>query len=99
MPQRNVTITQRQDDFVQAVLKSGHYGNVSEVFRAGLRLLEREQLELGIKSRIYHRELDKGRESLESGDYIAFDNADELEEWGDKTRKEMYDRWKAENAE
>ena len=43
MPQRNVTITEHQNEFVEAVLASGQYGNVSEVFRTALRLLEREE--------------------------------------------------------
>ncbi len=37
-----ISITPEQDRFVAAKITSGSYQTVSEVFRAGLRLLERE---------------------------------------------------------
>ena len=43
MPQRNINITQQQDQFIRDILDAGRFANVSEVFRAGLRLLEREE--------------------------------------------------------
>jgi antitoxin ParD1/3/4 len=38
-----ISITPEQDRFVAAQIASGRYQTVSEVFRAGLRLLEREE--------------------------------------------------------
>ncbi len=38
-----ISITPEQDRFVAAQITSGRYQTVSEVFRAGLRLLEREE--------------------------------------------------------
>lgn len=36
----NVNLTPHYEDFVQEAVSSGRYGNVSEVVRAALRLLE-----------------------------------------------------------
>jgi antitoxin ParD1/3/4 len=78
MPQRNVTITEHQDKFVKAVLKSGQYGNVSEVFRAGLRLLEREEQARLIEQEIIQRNIEKGIIDIREGRYTPIDTSDEL---------------------
>lgn len=43
MPTRNINLTEHWNQFVEAAVHAGHYQNASEVIRAGLRLLEREQ--------------------------------------------------------
>jgi antitoxin ParD1/3/4 len=43
MPTRNVNLTDELDRFVAKKVKSGRYKNASEVVRAGLRTLEREE--------------------------------------------------------
>lgn len=43
---KTVALTERDDRFIADQIASGEYGNVSEVVRAGLRLLEQEQLRL-----------------------------------------------------
>ena len=43
MPTRNVNLTDELDRFVATKVKSGRYENASEVVRAGLRTLEREE--------------------------------------------------------
>ena len=47
MPTRNVVLTDSQTELVDALVASGRYQNASEALRAGLRLLEREEMELG----------------------------------------------------
>jgi putative addiction module CopG family antidote len=42
MPTRNVNLTDELDHFVLAKVESGRYENASEVVRAALRTLERE---------------------------------------------------------
>lgn len=44
---RNVVLTETQSDLVDRLIASGRYQNASEALRAGLRLLEREEAELG----------------------------------------------------
>jgi antitoxin ParD1/3/4 len=46
MPTRNVNLTEELDRFVAVKVKDGRYENASEVVRAGLRALEREDQEM-----------------------------------------------------
>lgn len=45
MPTRNVDLTPQLDDFVASKVEAGLYADASEVMRAALRLLEREERE------------------------------------------------------
>jgi antitoxin ParD1/3/4 len=46
MPTRNVVLSPRQHELVDALVQSGRYQNASEVLREGLRLIEeRERVE------------------------------------------------------
>lgn len=47
MATRNVVLTDNQSALVDRLVASGRYQNASEALRAGLRLLEREEAELG----------------------------------------------------
>ncbi|WP_333826840.1 type II toxin-antitoxin system ParD family antitoxin [Pararhodobacter sp.] len=47
MVTRNVVLTDAQSELVDRLVTSGRYQNASEALRAGLRLLEREETELG----------------------------------------------------
>jgi len=45
MPTRNVNLTEELDRFVASKIQDGRYENASEVVRAALRTLEREEQE------------------------------------------------------
>lgn len=47
MPTRNVVLTDSQTDLIERLIADGRYQNASEALRAGLRLLEREEVEMG----------------------------------------------------
>ncbi len=88
MPQRNVTITPQQDEFVKSALESGRYGNVNEVVRAGLRLLEQVEQEMQIREELFHRELDKGVEAIKKGDYTEINSFKELGDFFEELKEE-----------
>lgn len=88
MPQRNVTITPYQERFIEAALQSGQFGNTSEVFRAALRLLEREQQQRIIEKEIMNQKIDRGIEAYKAGDYTEVNNQDELDAFFEDMRKE-----------
>ncbi|PII38620.1 addiction module antitoxin [Sinorhizobium meliloti CCBAU 01290] len=46
MATRNVVLTDAQSALLERLVASGRYQNASDVLRAGLRLLEREEAEL-----------------------------------------------------
>jgi antitoxin ParD1/3/4 len=60
MPTRNVNLTDELDRFVLAKVKSGRYENASEVVRAALRKLEREEQEHEAKLAALRMAIDEG---------------------------------------
>ncbi|MGA2278098.1 MAG: type II toxin-antitoxin system ParD family antitoxin [Terracidiphilus sp.] len=61
MPTRNVNLTQELDSFVLARVESGRFENASEVVRAALRTLEREE-------RVFEAKLEALRSAIDEGD-------------------------------
>ncbi len=61
MPTRNVNLTQELDSFVLARVESGRFENASEVVRAALRILERDE-------RLYEAKLEALRAAVDEGD-------------------------------
>lgn len=60
MPTRNVNLTQELDNFITAKIENGRYENASEVVRAALRNLEREEKEYDAKFAALLQALDEG---------------------------------------
>lgn len=60
MPTRNVNLTPELDSFIAAKIESGRYENASEVVRAGLRGLEREEKEYDAKMVALTRAIEEG---------------------------------------
>lgn len=65
MVTRNVVLTDRQDELVQALVASGRYQNASEAMRAGLRLLEQEEAQMAD----LRQGLVEGLEQAKRGDF------------------------------
>jgi antitoxin ParD1/3/4 len=63
MPTRNVNLTDELDRFVLAKVESGRYENASEVVRAALRTLEREEQEYEAKLAALRTAIDEGDSS------------------------------------
>jgi antitoxin ParD1/3/4 len=60
MPTRNVNLTPELDAFITAKVASGRYENASEVVRAALRELEREENEYNAKMAALTQALEEG---------------------------------------
>jgi len=60
MPTRNVNLTDELDRFVLKKVKSGRYDNASEVVRAALRTLEREEKQYEAKLAALRAAIDEG---------------------------------------
>jgi antitoxin ParD1/3/4 len=72
MPTRNVNLTPELDQFIAAKIESGRYDNASEVVRAALRHLEREEQEYETKMAALIKALDDGLASgTAEGDVFA----------------------------
>jgi antitoxin ParD1/3/4 len=72
MPTRNVNLTDELDRFVLKKVKSGRYENASEVVRAALRNLEREEQQYEAKLSALRTAIDEGDASgVAKGDVFA----------------------------
>lgn len=72
MPTRNVSLTPELDRFVAKRIRKGAYENASEVVRAGLRSLEREEREFEAKLAALRAAVDAGDSSEQTrGDSFA----------------------------
>ena len=60
MPTRNVNLTDELDRFLLTKVKSGRYENASEVVRAALRTLEREEQQYEAKLAALRAAIDEG---------------------------------------
>ena len=60
MPTRNVNLTDELDSFVLEKIESGRYDNASEVVRAALRILEREERQFEAKLAALRTAIDEG---------------------------------------
>jgi antitoxin ParD1/3/4 len=60
MPTRNVNLTEELDRFVLTKVESGRYENASEVVRAALRTLEREEQQYEAKLAGLRSAIDEG---------------------------------------
>jgi antitoxin ParD1/3/4 len=63
VPTRNVNLTEELDRFVARKVKTGRYENASEVVRAGLRTLEREERQYEAKVAALRAAIDEGEAS------------------------------------
>lgn len=60
---KTISLSPRDEDFINAQIEAGEFNNSSEVFRAGLRLLEQEQLKL----RALRRAIAEGEADVAAG--------------------------------
>lgn len=72
MPTRNVNLTDELDRFVREKVDSGRYENASEVVRAALRSLEREE-------QYYTTKLAALRTAIDAGDNSGVAEGDPFE--------------------
>jgi antitoxin ParD1/3/4 len=72
MPTRNVNLTDELDSYVSEKIESGRYENASEVVRAALRTLEREERQFEAKLVALRAAIDEGDASgVVEGDSFA----------------------------
>ncbi len=72
MPTRNVNLTRELDRFVLQKVRSGRYENASEVVRAALRTLEREEQQYQVKLSALRAAINEGLASgIAAGNVFA----------------------------
>jgi antitoxin ParD1/3/4 len=67
----SIIISDQLGDFIESRVSSGRYGSASEVVRAGLRLLEAEEIRLELlRSALEEGEASGAAESFDFDDFI-----------------------------
>ena len=79
MATRNVVLTDRQEELIEALVESGRYQNASEVLREGLRLIEQREAEDAAKLKAMREAAAVGWAAYEAGDYREFENVEALQ--------------------
>ena len=77
MPTRNVVLTERQEELLETLVKSGRYQNASEVLRDGLRLVEQREAEDAGKLKALRAATRAGVGAFDRGDFKEFGNIEE----------------------
>jgi antitoxin ParD1/3/4 len=79
MATRNVVLTERQEELLETLVKSGRYQNASEVLRDGLRLVEQREAEDAGKLKALRAAARTGVGALDRGEFREFGTIEELQ--------------------
>ena len=71
---KSIVVGTHFEAFIDEQISSGRFNNASEVVRAALRLLERDEMKLAELRRL----IDAGDRQIAEGDYVDFSTADDL---------------------
>lgn len=71
---KTISLTSKDEQFISAQVETGEYGNASEVVRAGLRLLEQEQLRLAA----LRQAIEAGEAAHARGDFKTYTEPGQL---------------------
>ena len=81
MPTRNVVLTERQEELIETLVKSGRYQNASEVLRDGLRLVEQREAEDKVKLKALRAAARVGVAALDRGEFKEFGTIEDLQSY------------------
>lgn len=78
MATRNVVLTERQDELIDALVETGRYQNASEVLREGLRLIEQREAEDAAKLAALREAARIGMADFDAGRFSSFPDAAQM---------------------
>jgi len=70
MPTRNISLTPKQDAFVEKLVKAGEYQNASEALRDALRALEQRRREDELKLKALRIQIKAGIDAIKEGNFV-----------------------------
>jgi antitoxin ParD1/3/4 len=84
----NVSLTPELENLVQEKVKSGNYNSASEVIREALRLLKEQDQLREIRREEVRREVMKGVEQIQNGQYTTISSSEEAAQLAEKIKRE-----------
>ena len=79
MPTRNVVLTERQEELIKGLVRSGRYQDANEVLDEGLRLVEQREAEAAGKFEALRAAAGVGVAALDRGEFKEFRDIEDLE--------------------
>jgi len=92
MPTRNVVLTERQEELIETLVKSGRYQNASEVLRDGLRLVEQREAVDAVKLKALRAAARVGVGALDRGEFKEFSTFGELQAYLNELSEKVISR-------
>ena len=89
MPTQNVNLTPALDLFVKEQVQSGYYNNASEVHRAALASMARDEEERQLRLQVLRDAVQVGVDDIENGRYQTVSSAEEHSEFFDHLRNRV----------
>ncbi len=94
MKTQNISISNYHEQFVSKQLKAGYFTNISEVFRAGLNLLERQAKEDEIKLEVLRKRAQIGIDQIARGESYILESSSDIEQFLDGIENEIDNKHK-----
>jgi len=79
MPTQNVNLTPELEQFVKTQVASGYYNNSSEVHRAALSAMARQNEERELRLQKLRQEIQTGLDDLEAGRFTSHSSHEEID--------------------
>ena len=92
MPTRNVVLTERQEELIEGLVKSGRYQNASEVLRDGLQLVEQREAEDAGRLTTLRAAAGVGVAAVDRGEFKEFRDIEDLQAYLDHLSDKVISR-------
>lgn len=89
MPTRTVELTDRYQQMIEALVKSGRYGSADAVLQHGLRLVEEREARQAAKLEALREAAHIGMAAFDEGRFKEFESADALADYLDELSKRV----------
>ncbi len=99
MPTQNVNLTAELETFVRKQVEAGFYNNSSEVHRAALSAMARQEEERQARIERLKAAAQRGVDAIEAGEYQAVDGEAQLDEFLDRSYERAMQRLKNRDSE
>jgi antitoxin ParD1/3/4 len=88
MPTRNINLTDHFDRVIDSEVRSGRYGNASEVVREALRLMEQRKAEERARLKWLRGAVREATEQIGRGEGVEYNSIEDLEKEIDRLVRE-----------